>query len=75
MKDLDELLAVDYNSTTLNLLLDNAADQMMTKILLIRILSHLENKDIETIENEVNERVPKLRKQIVDDLRKILKNK
>ncbi len=74
MDDLNKMLGHDFNKCALQLLVNNSADLLMNRKLLIRIITNLEKVDESTINEEIDKSIPGLRKLVVDNLPKVLKS-
>ncbi len=72
MSELNRILAADFNKAALNLLIENRTDILINKELLVRVLSHLENKEPEEIYSELDIIRANTRQRIVDDIPKVI---
>jgi hypothetical protein len=68
MEELNKASADDLNKVSLNLLIDNRTDILINKELLVRILSHLENKGTEEIYDDIEDMRMQTRQRIVNAL-------
>ena len=72
MEELNKMLGVDVNKSTINLLIDNRTDILINQEMLVQILSHLESRDKNEIYHNIETKRGELRQSIVDDLPKLM---
>jgi hypothetical protein len=72
MEELNKILGIDFNKAVLNLLIDNRTDILINKELLVRALSHLENKDADEIYKHLEAVRVNTRQKIVDSIPKLI---